>query len=175
MTCRGLRSTGLRWFKFNVVGGIGIAVQLLMLAVLKTGLGLNYLFATGLAVEVAVVHNFLWHEGFTWKDRRSKSSHDESRLARFVKFSLTTGVFSIAGNLVFMRLLAGVGKLNYLVANGITIAACSVGNFLVSDGFVFAEARQTINPCELGARRTKCLPVFVRRDTHAPSNQRSGA
>ena len=72
-----------------------------------------------------------------------KYSHDESRLARFVKFNLTTGVFSIAGNLVLMRLLAGVGNMNYLVANGITIAACSVGNFLVSDGFVFAEARQT--------------------------------
>jgi hypothetical protein len=31
------RVTGLRWLKFNLVGGIGIAVHLLILVVLKTG------------------------------------------------------------------------------------------------------------------------------------------
>ena len=128
------RATGLRWLKFNLVGGIGIAVQLLILAALKTGLGLNYLVATALAVESAVVHNFLWHERFTWPDRLPGRSW-----ARFAKFNLTTGALSIAGNLVFMKVLAGVGHMNYLLANVITIAACSVLNFLVSDGFVFAE------------------------------------
>jgi putative flippase GtrA len=59
------RSTATRWLKFNLVGGIGIVVQLLMLVGLKTGLHLRYLAATGLAVETAVVHNFLWHERFT--------------------------------------------------------------------------------------------------------------
>ena len=43
-------STGLRWLKFNLVGGIGIAVQLLILTVLKAGLDLNYLVATALPV-----------------------------------------------------------------------------------------------------------------------------
>ena len=42
-------------------------MQLLILLVLKTGLGFNYLVATALAVEGAVVHNFLWHERFTWQ------------------------------------------------------------------------------------------------------------
>ncbi len=31
MTRRGWRSTAIRWLKFNLVGGIGIAVQLLAL------------------------------------------------------------------------------------------------------------------------------------------------
>ncbi len=69
MTATARRSTATRWLKFNLVGGMGIAVQLLMLVVLKTGLHLNYLIATALAVETAVVHNFLWHERFTWADR----------------------------------------------------------------------------------------------------------
>ena len=43
-----------------------------------------------------------------------------------------------------MKLLAGVGHMNYLLANGITITACSVVNFLVSDGFVFAGGRREI-------------------------------
>jgi putative flippase GtrA len=65
------RVTGLGWFKFDLVGGIRIAVHLLILAVLKTGLGVDYRVATGLAVQGAVVHNFLWHERFTWPERSS--------------------------------------------------------------------------------------------------------
>jgi putative flippase GtrA len=129
------RSTATRWLKFNLVGGIGIAVQLLMLVVLKTGFHFHYLIATALAVETAVIHNFLWHERFTWADRAGGG------FIRFLKFNLTTGVFSIAGNLGLMTLLAGLGQVNYLVANGIAITACSVVNFLVSDGFVFAAER----------------------------------
>jgi putative flippase GtrA len=138
MTTQAWRVTRWRWFKFNLVGGIGIVVQLLILIVLKTGLGINYLVATALAVEGAVVHNFLWHERFTWPDRRSRDT-GEGRWPRFLKFNLTTGALSIAGNLLLMKMLAGLGHMNYLPANGITIAACSVLNFLVSDTYVFAE------------------------------------
>jgi putative flippase GtrA len=40
-----------------------------------------------------------------------------------------------------MKLLVGFAHVNYLLANGITISACSAVNFLVSDGFVFAAGR----------------------------------
>jgi putative flippase GtrA len=129
------RSITMRWLKFNLVGGIGIVVQLLALAVLKAGLHFSYLIATALSVETAVIHNFLWHERFTWADRTGAG------FTRFLKFNLTTGLFSIGGNLLLMKLLVGFGHLNYLPANGIAITACSVVNFLVSDGFVFAQDR----------------------------------
>lgn len=141
MTRQSWRVTGLRWLRFNLVGGIGIAVQLLLLVVLKTVLGLDYLVATALAVEGAVVHNFLWHERFTWPDRSSRDRGTGS-WTRFVKFNLTTGALSIAGNVLCMKVLAGLGHMNYVLANAITIAACSVLNFLVSDGFVFAETQE---------------------------------
>jgi len=133
MTRSGWRSIAMRWLKFNFVGGIGIAVQLLALFVLKAGLHCNYLIATALAVETAVIHNFLWHERFTWADR------SRAGFTRFPKFNLTTGLFSIGGNLLLMKLLVGLGHMNYLLANGIAITACSVVNFLVSDGYVFGE------------------------------------
>jgi len=93
---------------------------MLILVALKTGLGLDYLVATALAVEGAIVHNFLWHERFTWADRGGAD------FTRFLKFNLTTGWFSIAGNLGLMKLFVDVTPMNYLVANGITITACSV-------------------------------------------------
>ena len=121
-----------RWWKFNAVGSMGIVVQLLMLALLKSLLGLNYLAATALAVEAAVIHNFFWHERYTWRDRGCTS-----RLIRFTKFNLSNGAISILGNLALMRALVGVLGLNYFVANALSIAGCSIANYLVSDRFVF--------------------------------------
>jgi putative flippase GtrA len=129
-----IRRTGVRWMKFNAVGAGGILVQLGVLAVLKSGLQLDYLFATALAVEAAILHNYLWHERFTWQDRVGASSW--SRLA---KFNLTTGLFSILGNVVLMRVLVGGAQLNYFVANVLTIATCSLINFVVSDRIVFGK------------------------------------
>jgi putative flippase GtrA len=80
----------VRWLKFNAVGAIGIVVQLAAPAILRSALHLNYLLATALAVEAAVIHNFLWHERFTWPGREKSSS-----LSRFAKFNLTTGALSI--------------------------------------------------------------------------------
>jgi putative flippase GtrA len=126
-------SSGLfRWLKFNAVGAIGIAVQLVVLTLLKSGLGFNYLLATALAVETTVVHNFFWHERFTWSDRRTRTS-----LERLLKFNLTTGGLSILGNVVAMKLLVDVAGLNYLLANLLSIAVCSTVNFLVADRAIF--------------------------------------
>jgi dolichol-phosphate mannosyltransferase len=121
---------GGRWLKFNAVGGIGIAVQLAVLAALKSGLGLNYLLATVLAVEAAVLHNFLWHRSWTWKGRRA----GWTELARF---NLTTGALSILSNVVFMHVLVWRFGVPYLPANLMSIALTSVANFLLAELFVF--------------------------------------
>lgn len=124
-----------RWLKFNAVGAGGIVVQLLVLTVGTSVLKIDYLMATALAVEAAVIHNYFWHERFTWIDRATGSSW-----ARFIKFNLTTGLFSIVGNMLLMRALVDGAHLNYLIANLITIATCSIVNFVVSDLFVFEES-----------------------------------
>jgi putative flippase GtrA len=58
-----------------------------------------------------------------------------------LRFNLTTGAVSIGGNLALMMLLVGVGHMNYLVANGVAIAVCSLANFLVSNEWVFAASK----------------------------------
>jgi len=136
--CEGPKQRLIRWLKFNFVGGIGIGVQLLALAIFRSLLHLDYLLATALAVETAVLHNFLWHERFTWADRPAgRLVHSLARLARF---NISNGAVSIAGNLLLMRLLVGELQLNYVAANLIAIAVCSLLNFLLSDLFVFQPA-----------------------------------
>ena len=133
------QETVLRWLKFNAVGGMGIGVQLLTLAALKSGLHLNYASATALAVEAAILHNFFWHERFTWADRGSLGW--KQYLLRLTKFNLTTGAFSILGNLVFMRLFVDAAHIHYLIANLLTVASCSVINFFMTDRLVFSTAK----------------------------------
>ena len=128
-------STLIRWCKFNLVGGIGIGVQFVALFLLKSVLQFDYLFATAIAVEAAVVHNFVWHEQFTWADRVQPSW--QRSLRRLLRFNLTTGAVSIIGNLALMRVMVGEGHINYLLANAIAIALCSIANFLVSETWVF--------------------------------------
>jgi len=91
------------WLRFNLVGGIGILLQLVLLFLLKSIFYLNYLAATGLAVEATVVHNFLWHERYTWADRVRPSWRNS--LPRLLRFNLTNGAVSIAGNLALMKIM----------------------------------------------------------------------
>ena len=129
----------IRWLKFNAVGAAGIAVQLAALALLKGALHVHYLAATALAVEAAVLHNFFWHERFTWRDRPAGGVR--ARLARLARFHAGNGLISILGNLAIMRLLVGQAHLNWFTANLIAIAVCSLANFAAGHWFVFRRER----------------------------------
>ena len=122
-----------RFLRFNGVGVIGFALQLGVLALLVR-LGVHYLAATALAVEAAVLHNFLWHERWTWRDRPAAG---RARLARLGRFHLLNGMVSIAGNVILMRLLVGEVGLPPLLANVIAVLACAVINYFASDRMVF--------------------------------------
>jgi putative flippase GtrA len=144
MTTRELKappSTLLRWCKFNLVGGVGIVVQFAALFLLKSVLRFEYLLATAIAVEAAVVHNFVWHEQFTWADRIKRDSLQPAwreSFLRLLRFNLANGAVSLLGNLALMKVMVGQGHMNYLVANAIAITLCSLANFLVSNEWVFS-------------------------------------
>lgn len=130
-----MRSLLLRWLKFSAVGWLGVAVQLSALTLLAGPGELHYLAATALAVETAILHNFFWHERWTWGDRGLAGA--PGRLARLARFNFTTGLVSILGNVVLMRLFVGELGLHTLIGNLLSIASCAIVNFLVSDRVVF--------------------------------------
>jgi dolichol-phosphate mannosyltransferase len=129
-----------RWIAFNLVGGLGILIQLFTLAALTAGVGLDYRLATGLAVELAVLHNFLWHERWTWRDRVGQDT--PGRWKRLLRFQIANGTLSLGGNLVLMQVLVGTWAMNYTLANVVSITLCSILNFLASDRLVFARTRR---------------------------------
>jgi putative flippase GtrA len=120
--------------RFYTVGFGGVVLQLTALAALEKGLGLGYLPATAIAVELAILHNFLWHERWTWADRTRSA---RGKPGRFLRFHLANGVLSILGNVALMTVLVGRLRLPVIQANVMSIALCSALNFLAADRFVF--------------------------------------
>jgi putative flippase GtrA len=135
----GPSSTLKRWLVFSSIGAIGIAVQMLILLALTSGLGIHYLPATGMAVESALLHNFLWHEHWTWADRVRDQKGGLFR--RLLYFHLTNGAVSLAGNLALMWLFVEKLGWNYMLANAAAIALCSILNFVSGDRIVFRNSR----------------------------------
>lgn len=126
----------IHWIKFNIVGLLGFALQSAVLfSLTHVSLRVNYLTATAIAVELAVLHNFVWHQRWTWRDRPSASSGET--LFRLLKFNVSNGLFSIFGNLVFMSVLVGRLGLPVSPANVISVAACSLCNFFLADRIAF--------------------------------------
>jgi len=147
-----------RMLKFSAVGAVGIAVQFIVLFGLVK-LHIDYLIATAMAVESAIVHNFLWHQQFTWSDRDGK--HWPVMVKRLFRFHLSNGVISLTGNLLMMRLLVGVLGFSVVIANGFAILACSGANFMVSDCWVFSPGRNQVlgsvgfNTSQAGLERSR--------------------
>jgi putative flippase GtrA len=127
-----------RFGRFSLVGLLGAVVQMALLYGVRTGCGLSSAAATPIAVEIAVLHNFLWHEHFTWNDRGAGTWRGIA--ARLWRFHAANGFISIAGNTVVMYWLVDRLHAPLLPSAAGAIAMCAVANFLAADRWVFADA-----------------------------------
>ena len=130
-----MKALAIRWIKFNFVGAIGFGVQMAAFALLYGVLHLNKLWATGLAVETAVLHNFVWHEKFTWRHLPRGGAGDVA--ARLARFHLGNGLISIVGNVLLVKLFADVLGVNPYAGNVLAIAICAAANFAAAEWYVF--------------------------------------
>jgi len=148
-------NTFIRWAKFNLVGAIGMGVQLTSLALFNRWMSGHYLYASAAAIELTLLHNFTWHLHYTWRDRRN----DATWLHQLVRFHLSNGLVSMLGNLILMRLLVHQAHLPLLTSNVIAIACCSAANFCLSNAWAFAT---THKPPTLPARHNSGCPTLSR-------------
>lgn len=123
----------LRWLKFSAVGLLGIGVQLFVLALLVRT-GLHYLPATAIAVETALLHNYVWHRRWTWAGR---TLTPDATVGRLLRFHVANGLLSLVSNLMWMRVLTGVWGMPAVPANLLAIGATSLLNFALGERWVF--------------------------------------
>ena len=137
-----------RWKRFIAIGFLGFLLQLTALWVLTSRAHWTWLQATFVSVELAVVHNFLWHARWTWHDRPGALG------VSFVRFQLANGLASIAGNAALMALFVGVFGLSPVAANALAVTTMSVVNFVTADRWVF---RRPASVCLAGVVFVACL------------------
>jgi putative flippase GtrA len=113
-----------------VVGAIGFALQLGVLVVLDRA-GWPVLLATPVAVEAAVLHNFVWHERWTWVDVRAGT-----RAGRLARFHVTNGVISLVGNTAITAALVAA-SVPLVGASVVALIVCAGANFAAAHTFVF--------------------------------------
>jgi putative flippase GtrA len=128
----------VRWIKFSIAGTAGFAVQIGTLAVLTQFAGLHYLVATVIAVELAILCNFVWHERWTWRDRLATRRRD--RWTRLLRFNALTAVTSIAGSVALTAVFVELGALSPIAANVASVIALGVVNFAGANTLVFRAA-----------------------------------
>ncbi len=114
--------------RFAVVGGGGVLVNSAALFALYHWVGLPLLVASGIAVELAVVHNYLLNDRWTFALRTPSTG-------RFVKFNISV-LGGLAINVVLVWSLVHAG-MHLLLANCLGIAAAFAVNFVCSTGWVW--------------------------------------
>jgi len=122
----------LRWLKFNAVGGLGLVVQLAALWLLERAAGAPYPVATVLAVEVAILHNFIWHQLWTWRDRPP-----EPVARRLLRFHLANGLVSLLANVILVALFAGAMHVPLIPASLLSVGLAGLLNFALAEIWVF--------------------------------------
>ena len=158
-----------RWTAFNAVGLAGLIVQLGVL-VLLTHARVPVALATALAVEAAVLHNFFWHQRWTWRDR--PSGGPRATLARLIRFHAVNGIVSLVGNVGITVILVRAG-VHPLLANLVAILACSIINFSAGEWLVFRQhsALSVTGFSERGSR-TPWATTSLSRTGGRPSRRR---
>lgn len=129
----------VRWMTFHLVGAMGMLVQLVALTLCNRMLHGRYLIASAAALEITLLHNFVWHTKWTWRDRRGAFPLRR----QLVRFHLSNGLLSLAGNLALMRLLVHTAKMPLLPANAIAVLCCSAMNYCCSHFWAFSMPRHS--------------------------------
>jgi putative flippase GtrA len=115
------RARVLQLLRFGVVGGLGTAVNVLILHLLHNELGWGFTRSSAIATELAIIHNYVWNELWTFHLRQlSPRRLVQYNLSSLLGFGITVAVATVVKEVTDPRLAQLIGILcgagiNYLV------------------------------------------------------------
>jgi putative flippase GtrA len=122
-----------RWGIYNVVALGGFVIQIAALSILTRACGWNQTVATLVAVELALLHNFAGHSGWTWADRPVRGGWSRTRRLLRYQTALSVMVLLNAG----LTLALARSGLPIELANLLAVVSLSAISFLLSDLVLF--------------------------------------
>jgi len=145
--------------RFVIVGALGFVLQLGVFFVLSR-LGCIWFVSTIVAVESAIVHNFVWHRWWTW-GHRIADGRRTPWFVDFLKFNTGTAFTSIAGNVAVMAAVLHTVAIDPMLANVIAVGVMSVANFLLADRWVFRREEPSTGGRRQNAALTATATLLV--------------
>jgi putative flippase GtrA len=124
-------SAFFRFFRFLLAGTSGFVVQIAAMFVLTALWNVNYLIATVIAVEAAILANFAWHQRWTFRHRSG------AWLNRLIQFNMLNAMTSIAGAIFLTAFFVETMGVHPVLANIASVAGLSLVNFVGADRLVF--------------------------------------
>lgn len=126
--------------RFMIVAWIGAVVNTLFLYWFKGVLRIPIIPASIMAIEIAIIHNFIWLRFWAWGDRGENGGRPHF-LKQLLLYNVATGVVDLTVNVSILWLLYKLLGVHYLLAN---IAGMVMGPFIkfwLNDKIVFKETR----------------------------------
>ena len=152
----------VRFGRFNLVGLLGAALQLALFDLMLNRWHIQGESASAIAVEIAVLHNFLWHERFTWRDRNRPGIRE--RAMRLCRFHMSNGLLSLVGNTALTYYLVQRLHLPGVPSAAAAVAVCAPLNFLLANRWVYRilKPERSMRPSvpslrDSAARKSACV------------------
>ena len=127
----------LRFVKFVLIGAMGVALHLLTLALLYSGLETSFMNAQVVATWVAMTFNFVLNNTFTYRDRRLKGRAFLFGLLSFYAICSIGALINVqVADFLYDH------RIWWLLAGALGAVCGSVWNFGVSSTFTWGAARK---------------------------------
>jgi dolichol-phosphate mannosyltransferase len=123
-----------RFGRFGVVGVTGLAVNMLLIAVLADVAGLYYVAAAILATQGSTLWNFCLTELWVFPDRK----HRRSGALRMGMFFLVNNAALVLRVPLLFVLTTGLG-VHYLLSNLISLASLTIGRYALADLWIWGK------------------------------------
>lgn len=117
--------------RFVAGGTFGFVVNMAILAVCVEVLGFWYLSSVFIAAIITLITSFIFHKYITFRNFETKP------IFRQALGHLMLGIVNILFNLIIMYVLVDRARIQYLIAQGVTLGSIAVFNFLMYKFLIF--------------------------------------
>jgi putative flippase GtrA len=126
--------------KFMIVAWIGMLVNTGCLYLFKGVLGIRLIPASLMAIEIAIIHNFIWLRFWAWGDRGADNGR-RPFFKQLLLYNAATGTVDLAANVTILWVLAAVVGVHYLIANVMAQLLGPFIKFWLNEKIIFKETR----------------------------------
>jgi dolichol-phosphate mannosyltransferase len=130
-----------RLVKFGLVGSWGFVVNMSILWFLTEMAGLYYLFSSLVAIEIALINNYVLNDLWTWHDRGKAGRREYFK--RMLQYHITASAAMLT-NISLLWMLTEVAGIYYLASNVFGILCGAALNYFVNDRWTFRHRKETV-------------------------------